>query len=307
MDLYKIPNDNGSPHRQLQFLSLLKDEYIDGACDYCLLIPFAEEFNLSDDDRIYLAMLYGLCYSQTTVIRTYLKFPKLNEINKKDIEDWWVTNKNSLYFNPDKRRIKSTNQFAPSILQLKQMFGKDIEKNIIKCIGKNYSFETFYNFILKDWKNYGAMGAYLFFDAIYGLIPRLYKEPKSLDWKQRGATVVEGMAHYCYLDEQIKTKKYNYKLFDKQVQNIHKKTGVPLIQIESTLCAYRKFFKETRYAGYYADRMLEECLKYQKYIPNVNLMKYRALTIPAQYRSELKGKKGIDKKRLKDFRQRGIL
>lgn len=307
MDLYHIPHDNGSPHRQIQFLNLLQEEYVDGATDYCLLIPFAEEYNLTDDDRIYLAMLYGLCYSQTTVMRTFLRFPKLHDIKKEDIEQWWVTNKNYLYFNPDKRRIKSTNQYTVSILQLKQMFGKNIEKNIIKCIGKNYDFETFYNFILKKWKNYGPMGAYLFFDAIYGLIPRLYKEPRALDWKQRGHTVVEGMAHYCYLDEQIRTKKYNYPLFDKQVQQIHKKTKKPLVQIESTLCAYRKFFKGTRYPGYYADRMLEECLKTQKYLPDVDLMRYRELTIPAEYRSELKGQKGIQKNKLKLFKERGIL
>ena len=53
--------------------------------------------------------------------------------------------------------------------------------------------------------------------------------------------------------------------------------------------------------------MLEECIHYQKYLPNVNLMRYRALTIPDKYRSELNGGKGVQKNKLKLFKERGIL
>lgn len=307
MDLYHIPNDTGSPWRQKQFLNLLKGDYIDGATDYCLLIPFAEEYHLSDNQRFYLCLIYGLCYSQTTTIRTFLQFPNLYDIKYNELNDWWVKNKNSLYFNPDKRRIKYTNQFPQSLIYFKQLFGKNPIKTLIKYIGEDYSFEKFYNFILKRWKNYGTMGAFLFFDALYGLLPYLYREPKRLDWAHRGATVQEGMAHYLYLDEQIITKKYDYPLFDMHTHNIHKKTHTPLIHIESSLCAFRKFFKQTRYAGYYADRMLDECLKNQKYCPEVPLLEYRKKTIPKKYLSELRGRNGIDKAKLSLFIDKGLL
>lgn len=151
------------------------------------------------------------------------------------------------------------------------------------------------------------MGAYLFFDALYGLCPNTYVDPDRLDWKHSGSTVVEGMAHIMYQDELIKTRDFPLDRYDRMVDKLQKKSGQPKVIIESTLCAFRKYFKGTRYFGYYADRMLEECVSVDNlagvYKPDV--WGLRKKSIPKKLRGEDNGWDGIRKNRMKRWIERG--
>ena len=308
MDLFKIPQDDGKAFRRKVVQHTLKQPYVDGAMDYCLLVPYAEQEGLSDEQRIWLAYLYGLSYSCTTAIRM---FDVTSDINTKQginrLARLWEQ-KESLYFSPDKRRLKSNNQVLPAICDLKRTLqGRSLLQWVQESSQGGESFDSLYRAIQREWKFFGPMGSYLFFDALYGLCPEYYADPTNLDWVHCGKTVVEGMAHMMYQDELVilaAPSPYPLDRYDRIVNKLQKHTQAPKVHIESVLCAFRKYFKGTRYLGYYADRMLEECTLTDQYMPT-DVWKLRRKAIPKSFRGEDMGWKGIRKERLTRWLKEG--
>ena len=310
MDLYNLPTDDGKTYRKKQFLSLLKNPrlgYIDGATDYCLLPVFAEDYGLADDQRFWLAYLYGLSYSQTTAIRVFLSFPELGSVDSKQLQKFWDRNKTSLYFNPDRKYVKNNDKFVPAIESMKKL----TEGNPLGYWDEltQSGFATAYRSIKKEWFYFGPMGIYLFLDALWGLLPQWYVDPDSIDWKSCGKTVPEGMCHLLYLDELVDDKEYPIDRFNRSVNWLCKKTGQPVVVVESTLCAFRKLFKGTRYIGYYADRMLVECAQANKSLWDlgVDIFDYRSRAIPKELLGECNGWQGIRKDRMSLWLKEGVL
>lgn len=253
--------------------------YVDGATDYCLLLPYAKQFNLDIEERLWLAYLYGLSYSTSTAIRIQQEFATIAEVNPKALKTFWEKSKDTLYFNRDKRYIKNNDQVIPAIKSLYKLVKGNFESYL------PVGFQPLYQEILKNWKYFGQMGAYLFFDALYGLCPKLYVDADTLDWSNCSKPVRECAA----LVMEVENTSTNFKELDRLVKALKENTNQPVIFIESVLCAYYKMLKGTRYFGFYADRLLEEVTEYQEYMPDgVNLWSYRQKTIPKQLRGEYK-------------------
>lgn len=303
---YHVPNDDYKTFRRRSFFELLgTDDYVDGATDFCLLLPFSKEFNLDTNEKLWLCFLYALSYSQTTAMRVFCNFRTFKNINPKELQSFWEDNKTSLWFNPDKKYLKNNDQVIPSIKSLYKWCKGNLQQKLQPLLEQG--FDTTYKEIIKNWKYFGPHGAYLFFDALYGLCPDLYSDPTNLDWKNCGKTVAEGMAHLLYRDDCISTKTHDFDYYNTIVNKIQAKSDKPKVIIESTLCAFRKLFKQTRYSGYYADRMLEECYSTEKYLKKlgINIWKYRKLTIPEKFLGELNGWKGIRKDLCKIYMEKG--
>ena len=86
---FGIPNDSIKLRRSIFTQMITPDPdtgYIDGATDHCLLLPFAEDYNLDTEERLWLAFLYGMSYSCTTAIRIYSEFPRLKEVYPKKLK-----------------------------------------------------------------------------------------------------------------------------------------------------------------------------------------------------------------------------
>lgn len=309
MDLYNIPGDDGNSYRKKQFLSLLRNPelgYIDGATDYCLLPVFADIHGLSLEQRLWLAYLYGLSYSQTTAIRVFLEFPNLHRIRESRLEKFWQSNKSSLYFNPDRKYVKNNDKLVHAVISLASLtegsfldYWKDLTK---------HGFQPMYKAAKRTWFYFGPMGLYLFFDALWGLTPELYKNPDALDWASCGKTVPEGMAHLLYLDEAVEAKSYPLERFNRSIARIEEITSQPAVVIESTLCAFRKLFKGTRYVGYYADRMMLECEQAADALQDwgIDIWDYRAQAIPRKFLGEFGCWHGIRKDRMSLWLNEGV-
>ena len=290
------------------FLELLTSDrqtgYIDGATDYELLQPFS--LGLSQESKLWLAFLYSLSYSCTTAMRIYCEYPTISDVNPKSLQAFWEDNKDTLWFNPDRKYLKNMNQVVPAIKSLYKLSNHNLTQYMTKLLNKG--FDEAYKEILATWDYFGPMGAYLFFDAIYGLTPELYSDPTNLDWKHSGQTVVEGMAHLIYDDKAIETKNYDYEKYNRIVNKLVKKSGQPKVIIESTLCLYRKLFKGTRYVGYYADRQLTECLATADILQSkygIDVWDLREQSMPSVFRGEIHNWNGIRKERLKLFLNTG--
>lgn len=301
-----LPNDSKSKRKSL-FMELTtpdsKTGYIDGATDYCMLKPFGED--LSREDKLWLVFLYSLSYSCTTPIRMFAEFPSINDVKSHSFNTFWKENKPTLWFNPDRRYLKNMNQVGSAIRSVKRK-SKDFCGYIEELLSKG--FDKAYKEITSDWAFFGPMAVYLFFDAVYGLLPELYTDPMNLDWKR--GTVVEGMAHLLYQDEVIQTKAYDFNKYNKIVNKLVSKTNQPKVIIESCLCAFRKLFKSTRYVGYYADRQLCECIETYDIIDKkygLDIWNYREHSVQDNLRGEIHGWSGIRKERLGEFVQTGEL
>lgn len=306
---FGIPNDSIKLRRSIFTQMITPDPdtgYIDGATDYCLLLPFAEDYNLDTEERLWLAFLYGMSYSCTTAIRIYSEFPRLKEVSPKKLKKFWFEHKEELWFQPDKRYLKNNDQVIPaikSIHKLAKFFGS-LEDYMLPLLDQG--FDAAYKDILKRWDFFGPMGAYLFFDALHGLCPELYSDPTNLDWKNCGKTVPEGMAHLLGLDDQaLRETPFDFDRFNKNVDMLSQRFDQPKIVVESTLCAFRKLFKGSRYVGYYADRQLEECLATADLLEPVDIWDYRARAIPEHLRGEAHDWSGIRKRKCKDFLKYG--
>lgn len=308
---FGIPGDS-LKLRKKTFSALMHTDstgYIDGASDFALMIPFADDRHCDTETRLWMAFLYGMSYSCTTVFRFVSEFPTLQDLTPKAIKQFWADYKDELWFQPDRRYLKNNDQVIPTIKSLYQLSGKDLTSYLTPLLEQG--FNAVYREIRNHWRFFGPMGAYLFFDALYGLLPDLYSDPEHLDWKHCGQTVPQGMAHLLGLDEQaIGEEPYDIGLYDRKVDFIAGKFEQPKVIVESVLCMYRKLFKGTRYFGYYADRQLQECHATARLIKKhcgVNLWNYRERTCPDALRGEIHGWQGVRPERYKLFLTTGSL
>ena len=305
---YGIPGDSKKLRQQTFAQMAIVDKktgYLDGAMDCHLCIPYTRLYELSTESLLWAAVLYGLSYSSTTTMRILHKFPTISSA-KEGFEEFWASEKDTLYFAPDKRYLKNNNQVIPAIKSIYKVSNHNLKGYLLPILKKG--FDATYTEITKNWSYFGPMGAFLFFDALYDFLPTFYSDPTTFNWKVMGQTVSEGMAHLLCQDEKIEDKSYDYDLYDKKVDFLSYKFNLPKIQIESSLCMFRKLFKGTRYLGYYADRQLEECLLVEKYLDlGIDIWRCRELTIPEAMRGESNDWSGIRKPLTKRFLTTGEL
>lgn len=307
---FGIPGDCLERRQEHMMYLMTPDEktgYMDGEV-YQLLRPYVKDKKMSQADKYWLGIAYSVSYSCTTAMRFFEEFPDFQNIDFDDMEDFWQVEKPTLYFNPDRKYLKNMNQVVSAIKCIWELSNGDLDSYITPLLKQG--FNTMYKEIIKHWDYYGPMGAYLFFDTIWGFSPELISDPDHLDWFGSGKTVVEGMAHYLGYDEDIVNNTYKLHLdeYNQAAEYISQKSGFPLIVVESNLCFFRKFFKQSRYVGYYADRELAEYLPLADMLKNrynIDIWKYRELTCPDELRGEIHGWTGIRKELCKRFVKTG--
>lgn len=273
------------------------------------LKSYADLKRLTLEQREYLVLFYSLSYSIPTAI---VCLANLEQI-KRDPEAFWSEHKENLIFQSDRRWVKFNNMFAPAFLDfekkgiLKQLRGMDMldAGKSIELIQKVCYFARF--------------GAFLFLEA-YCFMFEKKTFNDSIDWLN-GDTATSGMLNVLGLDgcaemfddkNKLLVKK---ELLDYGMQKIQSMISPndfcrSIIFIETTLCAYRKHFKGTRYVGYYVDRVLQELIRMQKSFPDFRgdfdlLYTARAAAIPLRMLGEINGWQGIRKKLCKHYIQTG--
>lgn len=307
---YKIPGDSLEKRQKDMMFLMTPDEktgYMDGEV-YQTLRPYVKDKHMTQADKYWLGVAYSVSYSCSTAIRFFEEFPDFKNINFDKMLEFWKAEKPTMYFNPDRRYLKNMDSVIPAIRNIHRLSGGDLDGYITPLLKQG--FNAMYKEIISHWQFYGPMGAYLFFDTIWGYSPELISDPDHLDWFGSGQTVVEGMAHYLGYDTDIQNKSYREHLdeYNTAAKDISERSGFPLIVVESNLCYLRKFFKASRYMGYYADRELEEYNQVADILKDkygVDIWHYRELTCPEELRGELHGWTGIRKELCKRYLQTG--
>jgi hypothetical protein len=247
----------------------------------------ADRFELNINQRYWIAFLYGTNYCATTTFLIYNEFPDFENVDVKRLSQWWDLNKQNLIFQTDRLRIKTSNQFVPSFVSYKQITKGNQQayfmasKNWKECYDK-----------ITAIKNFGRFSAFNYLDVLNQITDTQYA-PTYLNMIE-AESCRNGLCYAIgkenWVGKKI-TKEMAIELHNKFIQFLKIYEG-NIYQIETTLCAYKKYRHNQRYVGYYIERMRKEIEKMQNKFKNgiawECLWQFRAETFDKEYLNECK-------------------
>lgn len=277
----------------------------DGECNNVILKWYADKHNLSPQQRYEIAFLFSMCYSVPSAIIMY------NACNQGVTLESLKPIKSRVIFQSDRKYMKMKDNFERGV----------------KCFVENNSdYEKFKNDVcvegliglahairkVQSWVMFGRFGAFLFLETLCAL-EDVRVVDTTMKWSQ-GDTATSGIMNLFGKDSEanlfdktgkllIKGEQLDYYL--SVVKLALKKAGCDtnIAEIETSLCAYRKFYKGSRYNGYYLDRMLEEIHNIEAEYADIacELYEGRKKNFAAKFLGEISGWKGIRKEEKKRY------
>jgi len=236
----------------------------------------ADRFELNKEQRYWLAFLFGTCYSATTVYYVYNEFPDYENVDVNRLQRWWDANKNKTLFQTDRLRVKTQDKFVETFVSYKNLLNgmkQDDYFNSLKQPNRQMTYDNCYT-NLSSIRNFGRFTMFIYLEMVNVLTSYDY-EPTYLDLKN-AESCRNGLVYHLgnyeldthgtkkkLTSKQINYLQYKFKELKQQIQQLdisHKN----IWNIETTLCAYKKYKKGKRYIGYYIDRQRKEILKMQE-------------------------------------------
>lgn len=218
-----------------------------------------ERFELTMEQRYWIAFLYSTCYSGATTFYMYNEFPDFENVSVDRLSRWWKSNKDKCVFQTDRLRIKTTNQFVPSFESYKKFIGEGSQAEKFYTLKTPYSDMTYNNAYsaVQGIRNIGRFTTFIYLEMLNTLTD-FNCVPDRIDWAyadncRKGlckAIGVEDNSNYAMLD----------KAMNKIITTLVKKKCLlsNIYNVETTLCAYEKHTKGQRYVGYYLERQRKE-------------------------------------------------
>ena len=234
-----------------------------------------DRFELNIEQRYWLAFLFGTCYSATMVYYVYNEFPDYENVNVDRLQRWWNANKHKTLFQTDRLRVKTQDKFVETFVSYKDLLsGRTQQEHYLslKQPTNQNTYDSCYT-NLSQIKNFGRFTMFIYLEMVH-VLTGYDLEPTYLDLKNAESCrngLVYHLGHY-ELDTHGNDKKlskkhigylqYKFKQLKEELQQYdieHKN----IWNVETTLCAYKKYIKGKRYVGYYIDRQRKEIEKMQ--------------------------------------------
>lgn len=262
----------------------------------------SEKRNYTLEQKYWLAFLYSTCYCCPTAIYMLETLPDYRKISRDFLEKWWKQHKYKCLFQTDKKRIKNNNQFVDLVMSYISFiwnFSQEERFELLKWADKKESYDKIFEAV--RWiKHMWRFWAFLYLEALESLT-QVWIEPTWLDLKE-ALSSCNGLAYAVSRDDLVVRRNEKRRLTDEQysylndclmeiVEHFQKEmpeTHSNIWNIETTLCAYKKYKWWKRYVGYYIDRMgrdikkMEEISWYNFY----DLREFRANKIWHEYLQE---------------------
>lgn len=284
----------------------------DGECNSIVLAEWANAHNLTAQERYELAYFFAITYCVGSAIYIFL--------NKKDVgkapRAWAEQNKDKIIFQSDRKYIRMKDSFARCLLAFADYCDVDDFLKKVKT-GDKLDFAKAIPYV-SSWVLFGRFSAFLFLEMFIYLYPMEFTEV-SIEWK-KGNTATSGLLNVFGLDKEADmfdktgklwrdTNQLDFMLSALKIQIAAEHGNTNVTTIETSLCAYRKFFKQSRYNGFYLDRMLEEIHAMEKDHAQIcaELCQIRARCFQPKYLGELGGWRGVRKEMKKSYMQTGMI
>ena len=293
--------------------------HIHGDCEAngLVLRKYVDMKHLTAQDRLDLAFFYTLTYSVPTAVLLLGKRDRFARAEPEELNRM----KDTLFFQSDRKYMAMRDCFAKSIAEWNRT---------IRGCAPSLTFALTRYGMLRDtalqtvegWYGVGRYAACLFLETFCALND-CQANPKIDEQFESGNVFTAGIFNVFGNDRAAdRIDKHGAKPEDEEparkrlaaIRAAVRAAGGEdnYYYIETTLCAYRKHFKGTRYNGYYADRQLDEIKRYERSGGNAGLCSdlYRARrqAMPPQYLGEIGGWSGIRPELKKSYLNgRGII
>jgi len=247
----------------------------------------ADRYELNIEQRYWIAFLYGTCYCSPTVFYIYNEFPDFECVDINRLSKWWEEKKQNCIFQTDRLRIKSNNQFVDCFKSYKALVKNNQQKYF-----QSKNWQEIYKKI-ESIKHFGRFSLFNYLDVLNSITDINHK-PNYLNMME-AVSCRNGLAYAInridLVDKKV-TKNEAILLHNSFVEFLKKYEG-NVFQIETTLCAYKKYRRGSRYVGYYIDRMFGEIKKMES-----NVTEGVYWDVLWQFRNET-----FDRKYLKEFKK----
>lgn len=289
-----------------------------------MLRYIADNLKLDTEQRLWLAYLYGACYSAPTAYYMFVNLPRIQEITDSFIAEWWQKHKPFLVFESDRLKAKTQNQF-PKMLMSYKAFAGDSEAASFRAFmsGSPYAnYDRLFEYLLDNLYYFGRFSLFNYLEAVHNLtdLPLLASgvDLKTALSSRNGLCFVLGKDEWVRrpTSGKVSLDQWQYQYLQSELTTLHDnlKRRYPHIpttywNLETALCAYKKLFFATRYVGYYIDRQMSEIGKMQKLSPHGAdwraLWRFRREHFNPLALGEFNGWNGIRKEKMRYFLDTG--
>lgn len=241
----------------------------------------ADRYELNIEQRYWIAFLYGTCYCAPTVFYMYNEFPDFEGVDTARLQKWWDSKKECLIFQTDRQRIKSNNQFVDSFKSYKALVGNS-QQTYFQTTDWKQTYKR-----IEAIKYFGRFALFNYLDVL-NQITDVNHKPPYLNMVE-AESCRNGLAYAIGREDLVEAKltKQSAELLHKAFLEMLKTKQGNIFQIETTLCAYKKYRWGKRYVGYYIDRMYNEIKKMAQNVPDGVywdvLMQFRQETFETKY------------------------
>jgi len=217
-------------------------------------------------------LLYATCYCGATVYFMYNEFPDWENVDFGRLERWWKANRSKLYFQSDRRWIRSRNQWCDvvrSYTALMRRHGTQEESfGRFKTKDPKVAYRALFDEMGQIYQM-GRYGLFLYLEAVH-VVTGFPMSPDTMDMKDSSSESSRNGLAYAIGYPQLSVHGTNRRLPAKWIQYLQQRFDALVRErtakdptdgvwsLETTLCAYKKYRIGKRYVGYYLDRQGKE-------------------------------------------------
>lgn len=290
-----------------------------GDCDpqYPAMRYIADRFELNREQRYWLAYLFSCSYCAPTAYYMLNEFPDYENVDLNRLERWWLKNKHLCYFQSDRAKVKNFNQIVRMVASYQELMAGNQESAYREYLRESPSetYDEVYSW-LSGLHYFGRFSLFLLMESVHELTgyPMM---PTDL-WLPEAETCREGLClattRSSWVGRLLTKEEHRFLQKDLALALATAKEQYPgqnhtYWNIETSLCAYRKLWKQSRYLGYYIDRQQEEIRTMERNVPEgVNwqpLWDFRREYFHSSLLGEWNGWNGIRKNRTSIFLRTG--
>lgn len=242
------------------------------------LTYIADRYELSMEQRYWLAFLFGTCYCAPTVFYIYNEFPDYENVDVNRLQRWWDANRQRLVFQTDRARVRSNNEFVNAFRSYRQIVG-DSQQAYFEGLRVDNPVETYVKAYgrLSNIHYFGRFTMFIYLELV-SVLTDTPMIPNTLNLSEaescrNGLALALGRKDLFTHFEDKKLTVHDYEALEDGFNAIQERIdGMAirhknLFNIETTLCAYKKVKLGKRFVGYYIERMRQEIETMKKNVP----------------------------------------
>jgi len=269
--------------------------------NYPLMNYLFQRYELSKSQEYWACFLYGVFYHPGTVFYVMQEFPEFEKVDLGRLQRWHDQNWRQLRYNKDRKYEKG--HFVQMVKSYIDLIGSQTPTSQDEFFGRMLKGTPVQNFhqvtqALTKLLRFGRYSVYIYTECLARCMG-LPMEADTVFLKEASSP----RAGLCYVLEKpdwakatLQKQHWSYLEAELDCLMAELRHEYPSVKVdhwfmESCLCAYKGFFANGRYLGYYLDRMADEILQMEneEIASGVDwkvLWQFRRETMPWEYLGE---------------------